>query len=217
MSISGPDPRFEEQKQKVLQLLKNYNDFLAMHTRDSDDPSPPSSDSGDPWPLNAETMKRWGGSAVANSFRALERELRFIRNFTPFVYTPLYDMFLHPEAGDADYERLRKKADSGSVAGKTQAELASIEMALYMLTMRLIADDLYVIFPWRYYSRGSRGKTMEEGYREIHGVFVAECERLSKTRKRYRNQAYKTSAEICEVSVPTVERAVRYVLAGDAA
>ena len=214
-SLSEGD-RFADQKEKVVQILKNRNDFLALHTRDSEDNSPPSGDPGGHWLLNAETMKRWDNSLSAKSFRLVEAKLADLKRVTPRLYTTLYDVFLHPEAGDADYELLQKQAAQGPdhVRGAYK-RLLLVESVLDLLTKSLMDDYLYAIFPRRYYQPGGR-KSMEEGYREIHRFFTQECGRLrARGRKRVRSAAYDATAEDFGVVRSTIERAVHFVEAGD--
>jgi hypothetical protein len=206
------DPRFQDQKEKIVQILKDWR--LPYSTgRGSicgEDPVPyvdRSGISGGSWPLNAEVERRLGDGAAAKSMRLVEQELAWMSRHMPCAYSPIARVFLRDDAGDADYERLQEEAKRSRAAAELCDEL---EAALYVLTGRLLDADLYAMFPGRYPS-GTR-KTMEEHYREIHRDFAQECKRLAtRGTKRYRNKALKSTADLHEVSLSTVKRAVHFV------
>lgn len=195
-------------------------DTLAYTTRDEDPDQPKQAfpddpdfvpfDSDHPWELNREIFRRQSKHPAARSFREVERELETIRRVAPSVHRWIYDLFLHPEAGDADYDRLKNQVESGAASPEQRKRLIHVSAALHALTWRLIDTDLYAVFPSRYLP-GKRGETMEENYRGIHRIFVQECKQHAKTMKRYRKKAHETTAEICDCGVATVKRAVHFV------
>ena len=88
--------------------------------------------------------------------------------------------------------------------------LADVEMAIHTLTMLLAGEDLHVVYPSKAAPTNTRKVSMEEKYHEIFRVFASWCEDLAKTRRRYRNQAYKNTVVSTGETRSTVERAVRF-------
>jgi hypothetical protein len=206
------DPRFQDQKEKIVQILKDWKLPYSMGRGSicGEDPVPyvdRSSFSGGSWPLNVEVERRLGDGAAAKSMRLVEQELAWMSRHMPCAYSPIARVFLRDAAGDADYERLQEEAKRSKAAERLRDEL---EVALCVLTLRLLDADLYAVFPRRY-AKGGR-KPMEEHYREIHRDFAQECKRLAtRGTKRYRNKALKSTADLHEVSLSTVKRAVHFV------
>ena len=197
------DPRFHDQREKVLQLLRDWK--LPYSTgrasiEGEDTASHIGLDgftcTGSSWPLNAEVTRRWGSGPFAESFRLVEEELSWMARFMPYAYQPLRRVFLHDATGDADYERLKKKAERFE---ESRQLLDEVETALYVLTMRLIDKELYAVFGERVIRKTRRRQTMEESYREIHRVFEGWCRKLELRHRHYRNKALENTAVRCEV------------------
>ena len=211
--------RFHDQREKVLQLLRDWkNAYSTGRSSVEGEGSIPYVDrrsgisGGHYWPLTAEAERRGlSDGAAAESMRRLEEELLWMARFMPYAYESMHKVFLHDAAGDADYEHLKKKAEHFE---ESRRLLDGVEVALCVLTMRLIDEELYAIFGERIIRKTHRRQTMEESYREIHRVFEGWCRELKMRHKRYRNKALKNTAVQCEVAKSTVERAVRFVEAG---
>jgi hypothetical protein len=137
--------------------------------------------------------------------RRLEEELLWMARFMPYAYQSLHRVFLHDAAGDAD---LKNKAEHFE---ESKRLLDGVEVALCVLTMRLIDEKLYAVFGERIIRKTHKQQTMEESYREIHRVFEGWCRKLKMRHKRYRNRALKNTAVQCEVARRTVQRAIRFV------
>ncbi len=212
--MPGLDPAFADQRERVLQLLRDWkNAYSSGRGSVVGEAAVPfierSNIGGGSWPLNAEVERRRGDSRVARSFRLVEDELEWMKTFMPYAYRPLREVFLKDDAGDRDYEHLKAKAQGGSERAK--ALLDRVEVALYVLTKRLMGKELYTVFGEKIVRKTHRRQTMEESYREIHRVFEGWCRKLKMRHKRYRNSALKNTAVQCEVARSTVERAIRFV------
>ncbi len=215
--MPGLDPAFADQRERVLQILRDWkNAYSSGRSSVVGEDAVPfierSNIGGGSWPLNAEVERRRGDSRVARSFRLVEDELEWMKTFMPYAYRPLREVFLKDDAGDRDYEHLKAKAQGGSERAK--ALLDRVEVALYVLTKRLMGKELYAVFGERVIRKTHRRQTMEESYREIHRVFEEWCSELGRKHKRYRNKAYENTAVQLGVAKSTVERAVHFVEAG---
>ena len=205
--------RFHDQRKRVLQLLRDWKlpYSTGRGSMEGEDPVPYIDRSGifgDHWPLNAEAERHLSDGAAAKSMRLVEAELSWMARFMPYAYEPLRKVFLHDAAGDDDYEHLKVKAGRFE---ESRRLLDEVEVALYVLTMRLMDRELYAVFGERTIRRTHRRQTTEESYQEIHRVFEGWCQKLGLRRKRFRNKALENTAAQCEVARSTVERAIRFV------
>ena len=101
--------------------------------------------------------------------------------------------------------------------------LRDVDLFIHDLTMRLIDQDLHVVFADKFDRtyvdddredkgiKTNRTLEMEEKYREIHAAFVRWCEELSQKHKRFRNKAFNNTVITTGQPRSTVERAVHFV------
>lgn len=205
---SGLPPGYQHQLDLVVQILKDRpNRYDKPRISDSQRPpitTPPDEISTGHSHLTAEGLR---DDKYTRSRRLVEDELDLLKHRNPYAYRVI-DEYFSVDSGHGDLDFLAAQAQKYEGSKKTYDTL---QMALYILTSRLLDKKLYAKKPARLDTRTNRRRTMEEQYAEIDRVFRSWCDDLSKTYKRYRSKAYDNTALQMDVARSTVERAVRFM------
>lgn len=141
----GRRPSFEEQRQRVEQLLKDHRQVYKggpQGIADFGEMGPPKA--GAEFATKRFMKRYFESDEEAESHAAVEEQLQVLRERVPRLSDPIDRLHFRADAGDADVEFVRKKAQEG--ASWAQNIIQLYDWGLDLLTLRLWEVELTVKF-----------------------------------------------------------------------